>query len=62
MEPRSFGDSILLMCLAWRWHVKITVLDASSLRELRFRHDTMINQADFVLVYNGKNHFVAASK
>ena len=44
--------------------VKITVLQAATLTELRVDHDCPLQKADFVLVYNQRElgHYSAACK
>ncbi len=63
--PDTWGDVITLDMLSIVWQVKVFVLVAAghSLSELRFRTDKeTIDQADFVLVYNGTTHYNAACK
>ena len=32
------------------------------MQEYRIRHDWQMDEADIIVVYNGVNHFIAASK
>ena len=60
LKPGSYGDSIILSSLAYFWDVKITVLRADFMREVRFRHNSPMEKADIILVYNGRNHYCPA--
>ena len=62
LDPKNYGDSIMLRLISHMWGVRITVLNAVTLTEVRFRHQEELDQADMVLVYNGKDHYNAAGK
>ena len=65
-QPTVHGDQILLMALSYKWAARITVLNSKLLNETTFRHDKMIEDADLVLIHNGKSiwggHYTAAGK
>ena len=60
LEDSSYADSVILNALSHLWGVRITVLDATTLQEQRFRHNEDMERADIVLVYNGVNHYSGA--
>ena len=62
LDPMFYGDATVLSALAWQWDLKITVLNSKTLRETRIRHDSRMELADIVLIWNGKNHYVGACK
>ena len=53
-KSREFGDTIMIKLIASLWGVKITILRSDSLSEMRFRHDSELDDVDMVLVYNSK--------
>ncbi len=57
-----YGDSVILSALSYQWDLKIIVLRADNLRETRFRHNSLIEQADLVLVFNGYQHYCSAGE
>ncbi len=59
-DPFFYGDQRVLSALAWRWQLKITVLNSKTMREQRIRHDAPMDKIDLLLVYNGVNHYVGA--
>jgi len=60
--PQSWGDSLTLKTMSIAFGLRLTVLNAVSLTENRIRHDKELGDTDLVLVYNGYNHYSAASK
>ena len=61
MLRRSFwGEDIVLYCLSCLFDLKITVVNARTLDEYRFRHDQPLALADVVLIFNGHNHYIFA--
>ena len=66
MMDRSFwGDAAVINVLSLYWKAKIIVVNAAwgTIRETRFRSpDCPLEQADFVLIYNGDSHYSVASK
>ena len=63
MLRRDFwGDEVVLFAVSCMWSVKITVLNSKTMQEYRIRHDRQMDKVDIVIIYNGVNHFIAASK
>ena len=63
MLRRDFwGDEVVLFAVSCMWSVRITVLNSKTQQEHRIRHDRHMEEADIVIVFNGANHFIAASK
>lgn len=58
-DPSMCGDRVILYALSLMWDARITVLEAGSLREYRFRHNRPLSDCDFTLLYNGTNHYSA---
>lgn len=54
---KNYGDHILLKAMSLKFGTKTTVLKAPTLTEERFRHQDPLKGADFVLVYNGCQHY-----
>ncbi len=61
-QPGSWGDRVLLKALSYAWGVRITILRALTMDEVRFRHNMPLPGVEFVLIYNGINHYVGAGK
>lgn len=62
LKRTIWGDNVTLQCFSKQHEAHVTVLVAGSLDERRFRHNAPLERADFVLVYNGHNHYMAAGK
>jgi hypothetical protein len=62
LEETSFGDQICLKAFSYSTGCRITVLQSKFLTEQRFRHKKELCDGDFILVHNGEDHFVGASK
>ena len=63
LENSSYGDAMIVMAMSMLWNLKITVLNAERLFEIRFRHNSIISKADMVLVQSSQTeHYVAAGK
>ena len=58
----TYGDGPILNTLSIWFGVRVTLLLSKTRRELRYRHNKLFQDADFNLVYNGHNHYCAASK
>jgi len=61
MHEKSWGDSVMLKTLSVFFGLRLTVVNAVTLTELRIRHDRALSKADLVFVFNGFNHYVPAS-
>ena len=65
MEPETWGDQCVINSLSLMWSAKINVITAHNFicRETRFRaKDAPLGDVDFVLIFNGRNHYSVASK
>ena len=64
MEDGTWGDAICIDMISRMWGLKITVLVAKGAKiwELRVRHNEIMQYTDLVLVFNGVNHYCAATK
>ena len=63
LKNSSYGDAMIVMAMSMLWNLKITVLNAERLFEIRFRHNSIISKADMVLVQSSQTeHYVAAGK
>ena len=65
MEPETWGDQCVINSLSLMWSAKINIITAANFmcRETRFRaKDAPLGAVDFVLIYNGRNHYSVASK
>jgi hypothetical protein len=69
LEDGVHGDQIILLTLAFMWDCRITVVNARQLNETRFRHNRDIEEAEIILVHNGKcgsyysvGHYTPAGK
>ena len=63
LKNSSYGDAMIVMAMSMLWNLKITVLNAERLFEIRFRHNSIISKADMVLVQSLQTeHYVAAGK
>ena len=62
MKPTSWGDQAILHTVSILWQAKTTVVNVgnNTIWEYRLRHDQTLDKADLVLVYNCKNHYLAA--
>ena len=58
LEPKSWGDAIVIKTASVLWGIRITVLQStvSGPIEHRFRHKKKLAAADLVLVFNGRAH------
>ena len=62
LEPKTWGDHGTVLILSLMWQVKVTIITAETQRQQRFRHDSSLKDADFVLVFCGGNHYVPAGE
>lgn len=62
MEEGTWGDSIVLKALSFAWGCRITILNALLFMEDRVRHVMTMKGVDFVLVYNGFDHYNGAGQ
>ena len=57
-----WGEDVVLYALSVIYDLRITVLNAHTLDEYRYRHSKPIAQADVVLIFMGSNHYLYAGK
>ena len=58
---RSFwGDDVVLYAVSCIYDLKITVVNAHTLDEYRYRHNQTLDKADMVLILTGSNHYLYA--
>ena len=63
LKNSSYGDAMIVMAMSMLWNLKITVLNAERLFEIRFRHNSIISKADMVLVQSSETeHYITAGK
>ena len=62
LEPKTWGDHGTILILLLMWQVKVTIIIAETQKQQRFRHDSSLKDADFVLVFCGGNHYVPAGE
>ena len=59
----SYADIHIMMATSMMWNIRLTLLYAESLKEVRFRHHKRIAQADMVMVLcQDTEHIVSAGK
>ena len=64
MKHDTWGDQAILHTVSVLWQAKATVVNVvqNTIWEYRLRHDDLLEKANMVLVFNGRNHYVAAGK
>ena len=55
-----WGDDVVLYSLSCIYDLKITVLNAHTMDEYRYRHNQPLASADMVLILMGGNHYLYA--
>ena len=59
----SYADIHVMMATSMMWNIRLTLLYAESLKEVRFRHHKRIAQADMVMVLcQDTEHIISAGK
>ena len=63
-NPTTYGDTAIFHTLSLAWQAKCTIVNIANddIWETRYRHDDPVDEVDFVLIYNGTNHFNAVSE
>ena len=51
-QDKVWADSICIKLLVSMWGCRITVLRSDSCKEIRFRHDKVLKDSDFIFIYN----------
>ena len=63
LRNSSYADIHIFMTVSMLWNIRVTLLYAESLKEVRFRHHKRIAQADMVLVLcQDTEHIVSAGR
>ena len=62
LEPKTWGDHGTVLLLSLMWQVKVTIITAETQRQQKFRHDSSLKDADFILVFCGGNHYLLAGE
>ena len=58
----TWGDGHIITLISMMWQVKITILTANNLGEVRIRHNDRLTDADLVVVFIGGDHYMGAGK
>ena len=62
-QNSSYGDDMMLMAMSMAWQMRVTVLDAETLFERRFRHNNRISKTDLLVIHcPSTQHFVSGGK
>ena len=62
LNPRFWGDEVVVWSILMMWGFKITVDNSKTLQEYRFHHDMALWHMDVGLVYNSSTHYSAAGE
>ena len=63
LNNSTYADTHILMTMSMMWNLRLTVVYAETLREIRYRHHKRLAQADMVFVVSSETeHFVSAGK
>ena len=62
LKSTTWGEDIVIYALSDLFRIKITSINAIRLDEHRCRHNQSLNVVDAVLIFNGSNHYLFASK
>ena len=54
----TWGDDHVLTLVSLLWQVKITILNAATLGEIRIRHNDRLSDAELVVVFIGGDHYM----
>ena len=60
LSKKMWGDDVVLYSLSCIYDLKITVLNAHTMDEYRYRHNQPLASADMVLILTGGNHYLYA--
>ena len=58
----TWGDDHVLTLVSLLWQVKITVLNAATLRETRIRHNDRLSDAELMVVFIGGDHYMGTGQ
>ena len=62
LEDGSWGDHGMLIVVSMMWQLAITILNAEDLDQVKIRHDRELDQADMVIVFAGRSHYLGTCK
>ena len=65
LKDKVYGDLMLLKLVASMWSIRMSVVRADTLTEIRIRHDLPLEKAECVLVFSGvpvQGHYCGAIK
>ena len=62
-QNSSYGDDMMLMAISMVWKMRVTLLNAETLFERRFRHNNQISKTDLLVIHcPSTQHFVCGGK
>ena len=61
LEGDTWGDYPVELLISIMFQSKPTIVNAPSLTEVWIRHDSALEKADLILLYNGITHYTAVS-
>ena len=56
------ADYPLELAISIMFQAELTIVNAPSLTEVRIRHDSALEKADLILLYNGITHYTAVGE
>ena len=63
LQDSSYGDDLMLLAISMVWQMRVTVLDAETLFERRFRHNNWISKTDLLIIHcPSTQHFLCSGK
>ena len=58
----TLGDYPVQLAISIMFQVKLTIVNAPFLTKVRIRHDSALEKADLILLYNGITHYTAVGE
>ena len=62
LEDGTWGDDHVLTLMSCIWQIKITILNAQTLGEIRIRHNTRLEDVDLIVVQIAGDHYMGCGK
>ena len=62
LNPKTWGDEIILTTISMMWQIRITILIGETLIQEKIRHTRSFRNADLSAVLCGSAHYVGAGK
>ena len=56
------GDYLVELAISIMFQTKLTIVNAPSITEVRIRHDSALEKADLILLYNDITHYTAVGE